>query len=345
MTLPQANIIIIESTISFFCYYLLSFHYYTMPSSSSNEGTDLQHRFLRAEKELLSAITDRPEAVESFQSSWDTLRVELQEGVDANALNAETIGVANTVAKRVEIIANSFMELEISARSVFLDYFPETLSITDSTAENSLDPLPKSAVYGNAELKVPSGSRGISRLTQDTVDDVNGMPIYIDKAYHWLLRHLHNPYPSARVKSKIANEAGVLVKTVGDWFTRTRSRIGWTSVVAEHFNGQRAVAVDWAYCVYAEQDANTHVPCRYKEAFDAIKDRAEHLYDGKWKESDLANSFDPSARTVKRQQPSLSSSSKKRAREMAEDIISNAVPDDDRCTKRTRLVCDLCLLK
>jgi hypothetical protein len=42
---------------------------------------------------------------------------------------------------------------------------------------------------------------------------------------NWLTEHFNDPYPSYKEKAKLANEAGITLKQVQNWFTNARGRI------------------------------------------------------------------------------------------------------------------------
>ena len=111
------------------------------------------------------------------------------------------------------------------------------------------------------------------------------MPPYIPPAYTWLLRNLHNPYPSKETKVTIAEESGSSSKDVDNWFINVRRRIGWNKLRSKHFENKRSLIVEAAKdffkvprALHSSAHAAGDSKANYDSKFKSIENCARDLY-------------------------------------------------------------------
>ncbi len=115
---------------------------------------------------------------------------------------------------------------------------------------------------------------------------------FIPKAVEWLIKHLHNPYPSNVTKTKIAGSSSSRQKCVGDWFTNVRRRMGWSSILKKHFQGDRVATIDCAHRIFAEVAEPDGVGAEVLSDFMEMKKRLNEMFEGKLKASELAENIE-----------------------------------------------------
>ena len=134
------------------------------------------------------------------------------------------------------------------------------------------------------------------------------MPPYIRSAYTWLLKNLHNPYPSKEKKATIAEESGSSPKDIDNWFINVRRRIGWNKLRTKHFENKRSKIVNAATRFFKEVPRalypdTTHISgidprTNYDSEFKSIENCARDLYPEKLFETPLATKLDESGRDL-----------------------------------------------
>lgn len=101
------------------------------------------------------------------------------------------------------------------------------------------------------------------------------------RPFQWLLKHLDNPYPPLTTKQLLSKQSGVPLKTLSEWFSQTRRRIGWTAILKRHFMNNRQLAVDCAHRVLVEHSGALHYSENIIRDIKTMQTAAERLYDKK----------------------------------------------------------------
>ena len=94
----------------------------------------------------------------------------------------------------------------------------------------------------------------------------------------WLLENLHNPYPSGAIKRTMEDSPELNGRTVNEWLTRARQRIGWTRLLRDRFSGCRSAATDAAFRAFVREDPRSPLDAELDAAFMAIKAHANLVY-------------------------------------------------------------------
>lgn len=263
----------------------------------------LYHRLLNLQD--LDVIT--PDADSSALNSLITGLAEVQliakRGISEGLLSTRTLNLARSISSLGKVLANHFLSVERinsevgGKREAELQDAMGRMSLDDRTPSSSTSSTTTSrATPSRTSQAIIKAARSSTTrpLTKDRVSshssssstavsepDEEVLPLHVTKSYDWLLKHLHNPYPSLTVKSRIAEETGASTKTVNDWFVQIRRRIGWTAIVKRHFRKCRAEAVDCATNLLCGQPDEKQIPQHISDAFIAMKTCAERLFEGK----------------------------------------------------------------
>src|SRR5262249_26045514 len=108
----------------------------------------------------------------------------------------------------------------------------------------------------------------------------------------WLLKNIHDPYPSNEVKQSISISTGTDARHVNAWFMSVRRRMGWTTLARKYFSGNRADTVDAAYRALVQDDPKRPLEYRIRSDFAKMKVDTECLYADKLRKSVLASKLD-----------------------------------------------------
>ncbi|KAK7064076.1 Homeodomain 1, partial [Favolaschia claudopus] len=182
----------------------------------------------------------------------------------ASLVDDNTIALAHTVASEISILSDSFILRESD--------------VTDTSNKLTQD-LKTLGLESEASTSDPQASSP-STLRLDP-----SLPTYIEPAYKWLLKHLHNPYPKKEIKQRLADEADSTIERISDWFVDVRRRITWTIVLREEFGRNRNDMVDAATRFFR----NTPLPEDVHGRFVMIEVLARELYSHKFVASGLSN--------------------------------------------------------
>lgn len=207
---------------------------------------------LSGEKDLATYHTELTQLLDTISVSTSTAR-----------LDTSTAALARNVAMRVASVTDCLADIKRELRGL-------SDGLQDGW-KNVLAKLPAST----ADQSRASHSQEVSTTANDTTLRHSS---YLSPAYRWLLDNLDNPYPTAKVKERIASCANCSVASVNSWFMGARRRIGWTAICRQHFDNCRADAVDAAYRALVKGDASRTVSSEVSEAFLTMKTTAETLY-------------------------------------------------------------------
>ncbi|EJD03585.1 uncharacterized protein FOMMEDRAFT_120732 [Fomitiporia mediterranea MF3/22] len=97
-------------------------------------------------------------------------------------------------------------------------------------------------------------------------------------ACKWLAKHFFNPYPSPSVKKELAGLSDISAKSMDDWFTVARRKIGWTAFSKRYFQSNRSLALDCAHRVFVEGSKHHSYCQEIVHDLEKIKVMAEHFY-------------------------------------------------------------------
>ncbi|RXW12009.1 hypothetical protein EST38_g13846 [Candolleomyces aberdarensis] len=120
---------------------------------------------------------------------------------------------------------------------------------------------------------------------------VTAHPPYLEQASRWLYDNLHNPYPSAETRRRLARESFSPEKDISAWFVEARKRIGWNNLRKQEFSNKRSEIVD-AATRFFKNDYKNPVPDRIESALVEIQMKAQRLHHDKFEESRLATTLD-----------------------------------------------------
>src|SRR6266571_4413795 len=76
---------------------------------------------------------------------------------------------------------------------------------------------------------------GRTRFTISQCAVSSSSPPYIGLCCTWLLKNLHNPYPSPEIRKKMSMESNSSPRHVESWFIDARKRIGWNDIRKKYF--------------------------------------------------------------------------------------------------------------
>ncbi|KII94098.1 hypothetical protein PLICRDRAFT_132520 [Plicaturopsis crispa FD-325 SS-3] len=250
--------------------------------------TSIQHRLLRAQNDFFSAMAgDTP--MDAFEVAWEELKDDFAAAMQNGALSDETTALANRIASSMAVFTRNLLDQSAEIKQL------------SSSSEQEL-----AAIF--AEIDLESSSYHSDPRSSDSVSsdssrtDIFPAPVmpsepspcppYIASAYKWLVKNLHNPYPTTELKEKIARSSGSSLKTINAWFTSVRRRIGWTKILRKHFNNCRHDMLTAAYSYLVEdlssQSSNKLIECEFVQ----MKLNAEALYAPQFKKSELAGTLD-----------------------------------------------------
>jgi Homeobox KN domain/C-terminal domain of homeodomain 1 len=226
---------------------------------------------IRIENELLSAIEGGN--IQEISTLLDALQGTLtafQHDIHAGEIRDDaTLSLSKAMASRISSISELFLE-PVKQSTTFISGLASELDRLET--QSFIAPLsPKPFVH-------------------TTPDEPPYQP-YIPSAYSWLLKNLHNPFPSNEVKKSISQSTNTPPKLICAWFTNVRRKIGWSALSRRHFSGSRAETVDAAYRTFVMDDPKRPVESNIIFEFMELKVAAESLYSDKFKKSVLARTL------------------------------------------------------
>ncbi|KAJ6520012.1 hypothetical protein C8R45DRAFT_918853 [Mycena sanguinolenta] len=227
---------------------------------------DIKDEFLR----VLSANDDRAAAATAVK--WAQLDTDVRAASLAGLLDNDTVFLAHTTASDISILSN----LSISREPVSTENI--TAGLTDDL-ENLFAELTLSGTTDHT----PPLPRSRSSPSPDS------LPPFIEPAYKWLLKHLHNPYPKKAIKEKIADETGSSFERISDWFVDVRRRMGWSRLLREDFGRKRADLVDAATRHFMGTDDKTPLPVDIHGKLVRMEAFAQDMYAARLVPSALSN--------------------------------------------------------
>ncbi|KAG6910538.1 hypothetical protein DXG01_009957 [Tephrocybe rancida] len=242
-------------------------------------------------------------SVDDFNHQWNALVDDLRVAMYSKSLRSTTVKIAHSLANRVSLVIQSFLDLEALAESLMS-------SLLD-------DPEPT--------------NKSVSTLPSEPNSSAHP---YLKPSYEWLVENIHNPYPSTRVRDAIALKSGAARKDVDNWFIDARKRIGWNAARKTHFSNKRVDIVDAATRFYAD-DEKLALGQDAELALVSIMKNTKDLYSDKFDETPLATKL---ATVVKDLTPQTKAEAKaERLRQSQLKKDRDSYPSPDRSPEPTRL--------
>ena len=236
----------------------------------------LHNRLSKAENDFFSATGRGGLALAAFHDSWSSLCRDLDHSSRTNSLDTTTSTLWQTTATRVNIASEHLLDLKSRAKSITSAY------------QDELDAIFARVNLDTADSRLPETDDS----TQPDSSSKQPYPSYIEPAYFWLLKNLHDPYPSKEIRESITRSTGPDRKAVDAWFVHARKRIGWNALRKERFANKRIEIVDAATRFFLHQDEKRPVDANIEIEFAAIEKRAKDLYSARFTESTLALQLD-----------------------------------------------------
>ncbi|KAJ7293148.1 C-terminal domain of homeodomain 1-domain-containing protein [Mycena rebaudengoi] len=233
----------------------------------------IRQRLLSIENEFLLAMDDL-DAAAVFEQKWAELDMDVKSALNANILDEETTALAHSMASQISIAVDLFLSLRATSDDVTKQLevmFDERLNF----GATDVDPASTSTSGPHVSPSSPVPLASPTRL------DSSSLPAYIEPAYRWLLKHLHNPYPNKATKQKIADGTGCSIERIADWFGDARRRMGWTAILREEFGRRRPEILDAAKRHFVSPDPKNPLSTSIVGRFVQMKANAEELYGDK----------------------------------------------------------------
>ncbi|KAL4063656.1 C-terminal domain of homeodomain 1-domain-containing protein [Scleroderma yunnanense] len=246
---------------------------------------DIYHRLQLAEGHFMSALTEGPDALASYDHCWATLLKDLSSASLSGNASKDTVSLAHSVAFRISSIAGCFLAVQHEQQMQTTQLYKDWDAIFHQMETSHRCSSPEAVHY-------------TPQLPSSAPPSDHGSPSFLPLAYKWLLDNLHNPYPSTEVKAHIATTSGCAVSSINSWFISARRRIGWTPLCRNKFNNCRADMVDAAYHVFIKQDPSHRVSSEIAQAFMTIRVAAEGLYASTFSKSPFAAELDAVVRDM-----------------------------------------------
>nr|AAS46746.1 HD1 homeodomain mating-type protein [Pleurotus djamor] len=228
-----------------------------------------------AEAEFIKSILEGSSSLEAFEKSWNDVVADLS----TKPLDDATADIAHSTAGRIHHLANQILEMHDERNRMHASLLTDFEHLLDQLHLDNSHPPPRRP-----------------RTSSASEPEVAVCPPYIPPAYSWLLRNIHNPYPSKGHKLSISRETTTSLASIDTWFLNIRRRIGWTSISKTYFAGSRADTVAAATRALVEDgnkdDAAEPLPANIRMAFVQMEATAKELYLEKFTESELVGKLD-----------------------------------------------------
>jgi hypothetical protein len=257
----------------------------------------IRERLLNTEGLFFEAILQDPPTLVNFYEKWETLSDDFKQALKSDSVDDETIALAHAIASRVAILAARYLDFSMLSEEITSDLRNNLDDIFAqlSVADVSLSTETQRAASLHLEIIDPAQPSPASALSTDAP---SSFPPYIAPAHKWLLKNLHNPYPSNEVKESLSRSPGVSLKQINAWFINVRRRIGWTALSRKHFDGSHTETIDAAYRAFVKEDPKRPLLYTVSSEFEALKVAAEDLYSDKLRKSVLAGKLDTAVKDM-----------------------------------------------
>lgn len=256
---------------------------------------DILESLSSLQKNFFEAILEGPSATSTFASRFASLgeittkRARSHSHASFDPIMAPALTAAMTisaVASSLHEVTKFADELSVGLHSDLAGLFDNLSLNSDAKSENSLE-LPYAIPASRRTLSSGRRTEIISPLAGPAVDP--SPATYQSRAYRWLRKNLHNPYPSAETKLRIAEKYCVTPKVISEWFAQARRRIGWSAILKAHFNGNRQLCIDCAYDIYVADADQAIYSSEVVKDFNDMKRKLGQLCEGRNESSTLAS--------------------------------------------------------
>ncbi|KAL5535838.1 hypothetical protein ACEPAF_3932 [Sanghuangporus sanghuang] len=241
----------------------------------TNPSEGFSRRLEQAETSFFDSLNDY-KSLFSFESAWSSLRYDLLQSRDE--IDTKTGTTAYVTASRVSIVAESLSEVHTKSSALEMSLQSELGRILDSI-------YPGPATGPSAKSKDRSISSEQTQLHEPSTLDAPEFPASKQAGprptheahIKWLLEHLHNPFPPAPVKKELAKTLNMTPKSLDDWFSNARRKVGWIAFSKRHFQGNRSLTLDCAHRVWVEGKGQMYNEDIVRE-LEEVKATAQRLY-------------------------------------------------------------------
>ncbi|KAN0100309.1 C-terminal domain of homeodomain 1 domain containing protein [Tylopilus felleus] len=246
---------------------------------------DLVQQLLFAETDLLDALKNGTQSLASYRESLSALPNALSTATKIGSAGDETLSLAHYVASRILVIANCYLHVKHEEEDFSAKLRIDCDAMIQQMNTLNLDAHPKSFRSDSSpDIHSPALPTALALDTGSS----SSFPV---SAYRWLLKNLHNPYPTAEVKARIAADSSYRVSSINSWFINARRRIGWTALCRECFSNCKADMIDAAYRALVE-DPHCSLSPDLRLSFVAMKVAAEGLFPSTLTRSAFAEDLD-----------------------------------------------------
>ncbi|EPQ60408.1 hypothetical protein GLOTRDRAFT_89930 [Gloeophyllum trabeum ATCC 11539] len=238
-------------------------------------STDVRQRLEEAEARFLCSVSEGADAVESFSKDWSVLLSDLSEAIETGEVDEATMALAYDVSTRVSEMTNAFIEFQAT---------------TDSLTSQLKEEFQASSTL--------LSEAAVCLVSSPSLSDRPHRPSFTLLCYKWLLRNIHNPYPSRATKEDIAKASNASLSSIDTWFQSARRRMGWTTISKTYFNNCRQDVVAAASRVLLEEGREAPQDACLTHEFLEMKARAQGLCAHVYKKSKLASDLDVSVKDI-----------------------------------------------
>ena len=260
--------------------------------SSSSMVYSIADRLSQAEKTLVQAAEVGGPALAAFSDQLTNLLIDIDHEIQAKETDEQTIATWGDASWRLLQLNEQLFDIQTAADALFstvqteMDTLFSRMDLQDMTTRRP-PPSCRESPSQSPDPHSPSPNTSDSH-----VQDVSAHPPYIESAYVWLLKNLHNPYPSKNTRETMAHTTGSDRKAIDSWFVDARKRIGWNTLRKQHFSNKRVDMVDAATRFFLHPDDKHPVDANLESEFAAIERRAKGLYSDMSIKSTLVASLD-----------------------------------------------------
>ena len=236
---------------------------------------DLSQILYFAESDFLTALESGATMLTSWHQTWSALPDDWSSASVNGTACTETSSLVHLVASRISNIASCYLDVKHEEESFASQLRNDCDAMLHQMNALNLNAQPKS-------LHPPTPNQNVESSSSP----------FLAPAYRWLLDNLHNPYPPAEVKARIAAASSCQVSSVNSWFVNARRRIGWTTLCRERFSNCRADMIDAAYRALMEEDSHRALSPELRHSFIEMKAAAEALYSSTFTRTTFAGDLD-----------------------------------------------------
>lgn len=216
----------------------------------------IRQRLLDAPLKHIASVASY--SIKPFADEWDALCEDINRAKQLSLLQEEDIALIHAQASLIATMSSGVHDMYTQTEKMSSLFVVE---IQEMFSQISLDSLPTqeqpTALLSSVRPSLP----------------------YLQPAYIWMLRNLHDPYPSLQTKKTLAREGGVTVHSLNNWFKEIRRHIGWVALCKTHFQGSRALAVEVAHKVFVEDEVQCTLSPSLIAEFYAVRTRLEGCFE------------------------------------------------------------------